>query len=85
MAKTKPVKPVKKHVFKDPNIEDIIEVEIEFMCPKRGKVKQKVKVKKMKKVASGVVKKFMGISSVIDDIEQEDNERLLSAETDTEE
>lgn len=43
-------KKVKKVVFKDPLIEEIVETTIEFICPVRGKVKQKVKVKKIKPV-----------------------------------
>ena len=85
MARPKGAKNVKKHVFKDPTIEDIVEVEVEFMCPKRGLVKQKVKMKKLKKVVDGGPKVFMGASSVIDDLEQEENERLLSTEPDQEE
>lgn len=85
MARPKGAKNVKKHVFKDPMIEEIVEVEVEFMCPKRGLVKQKVKMKRLKKITDSGPKTFMGASSVIDDLEQEENERLLSAEPEPEE
>lgn len=39
----------KKASPKDPMVEEIIEQEIEFICPVRGKVKQKVKIKRLKK------------------------------------
>lgn len=81
----KNVKNVKKHVFQDPTIEDIIEVEVEFVCPKRGLIKQKVKMKKLKKITNSGPRAFIGASSVIDDLEQEETERLLSAEPDPEE
>lgn len=51
-SKSKAVKKPKKVIFDDPLIEDIYETYIEFVCPKRGKVRQKVQVKKYKKVAS---------------------------------
>lgn len=38
----------KKTNKKDPSVEEIVEVEIEYVCPKRGKVKEKVKVKRLK-------------------------------------
>lgn len=73
----------KKHVFQDPSIEEVVEVEIEFTCPVRGKVKQKVKVKKLKKVSTDQ-KIFVGAQSIIDDLEKEEQE-LSSTEPDTEE
>jgi len=85
MARPKGTNKIKKHVFKDPTIEEIVEIEVEFMCPKRGLVKQKVKMKKLKKVVDSGPKTFMGASSVIDDLEQEETERLLSAPPDAEE
>lgn len=32
------------------NVEEVVEVEIEYVCPKRGKVKQRVKMKRLKPV-----------------------------------
>lgn len=46
LKKSKPAKKAQEKV--DPNIERVYEQEIEFMCPVRGLVKQKVKVKKYK-------------------------------------
>ncbi len=86
MARPKGAKNVKKkHVFQDPMVEEIVEVEVEFMCPKRGLVKQKVKMKKLKKVTDAGPRVFVGASSVIDDLEQEENERLLNTDPDPEE
>lgn len=84
MARPKGAKNVKKHVFKDPTVEEIVEVEVEFICPKRGKIKQKVKMKKLKKIVDNGPKVFVGASSVIDDLEQEETERILSTEPDPE-
>ena len=85
MTRPKGTKNVKKHVFKDPTIEEIVEIEVEFMCPKRGLVKQKVKVKRLKSIKDSGPREFIGASSVIDDLEQEENERLLSVEPEPEE
>ena len=85
MARPKGKNNIKKHVFKDPTIEEIVEVEVEFMCPKRGLVKQKVKVKRLKSIKDSGPREFIGASSVIDDLEQEENERFLSVEPEPEE
>lgn len=86
MARPKGAKNVKKHVFKDPTIEEIVEMEIEVKDPLTGKmIKQKVKVKRLKKIVDSGPKVFMGASSVIDDLEQEENERLLTADPEPEE
>jgi hypothetical protein len=54
-------------------------MEIEVKDPVTGKmIKQKVKVKKLKKIVDSSPKVFMGASSVIDDLEKEENEQLLS-------
>lgn len=79
MARPKGTKKVKKHVFQDPTIEEIVEMEIEVKDPVTGKmIKQKVKVKKLKKIVDNGPRVFMGASSVIDDLEKEENERILS-------
>ena len=76
-------KATKKHVFKDPTVEEIVEMEIEVRDPLTGKmIKQKVKVKKLKKVKTEE-KVFVGAQSIIDDLEKEDNE-LTSTEPDPE-
>lgn len=86
MARPKGAKNVKKHVFKDPTIEEIVEMEIEVKDPVTGKIiKQKVKVKKLKRITDTGPKVFMGATSVLDDLEQEETERLLNAEPNPEE
>ena len=74
----------KKHVFEDPQVEEIVEVEIDFICPVRGKIKQKVKMKRLKKVTSTHDHKFVGASSIIDDLESKEDD-LSSLNTDPEE
>lgn len=86
MARPKGAKnkaPIKKHVFKDPKVEEIVEVEIEFNCPVRGLIKQKVKMKKMKKVIVDE-RVFVGAQSIIDDLEKEETS-IASTEPDPEE
>lgn len=85
MVRPKGTKNIKKHVFKDPQVQDVVEEWIEYVCPKRGLVRQKVKVKKLKKITDNGLRTFVGASSVIDDLEQEENERLLSADPEPEE
>lgn len=75
-------KPIKKHVFKDPMVEEVVEVEVEFNCPVRGKIKQKVKMKKLKKVKTED-RVFVGAQSIIDDLEKEEQE-LSTTEPDPE-
>jgi hypothetical protein len=45
---TAPVPPAEKKPRKDHRIEEIYEEIVEFICPVRGKVKQKVKIKRLK-------------------------------------
>lgn len=67
-------KAVKKHVFQDPQVEEIVEMEVEVRDPKTGKmIKQKVKVKRLKSVKRDD-KIFVGAQSIIDDIEKEESE-----------
>ena len=75
MAKPKVKKKIKKHVFKDPTIEEIVETEIEFMCPIRGLIKQKVKVKRLKKLS---VDYRSPIKAVQDDLDALDKETDLT-------
>ncbi len=83
MARPKGAKNVKKHVFKDPTIEAVVEMEIEVKDPLTGKmIKQIVKVKKLKALKREE-KVFMGASSIIDDLEKEEQE-LASSEPETE-
>jgi hypothetical protein len=49
MARPKKAAVVKKQKpKKDPRIQQVYEEEVTFMCPKRGLVKQKVKIKRYK-------------------------------------
>lgn len=83
MARPKGAKNIKKHVFKDATIEEVVEMEIEVKDPKTGKmIKQKVKVKRLKALKREE-KVFMGASSIIDDLEKEEQE-LASSEPDIE-
>lgn len=66
----------KKHVFQDPEVEEIVEVEIDFVCPVRGKIKQKVKMKRLKKIKTEQ-KVFVGAQSIIDDIEAKEDDLSL--------
>ena len=61
----------KKHVFKDPMVEEIVEEWVEFNCPKRGKVRQLVKVKRLKKVSTES-KVFVGAQSIVDELESKE-------------
>jgi len=76
MARPKGAKNKKKHVFQDPQVEEIIEQEVEFICPIRGKVKQKVKVKRLKKVTHEQ-KVFIGAQSIIEDLEAKEEDLSL--------
>jgi hypothetical protein len=68
----------KKIVFQDPTIEEIVEMEVEVKDPVTGKmIKQKVKVKRLKAIKREE-KIFVGASSVIDDIEKEEQEIISS-------
>lgn len=84
MGRTKGAINRKKHVFKDPTIEEVVEMEIEVKDPKTGKmIKQIVKIKRLKALKREE-KVFMGASSIMDDLEKEEQELALS-EPDTEE
>lgn len=79
-AKNKTV--VKKHVFKDPMVEEIVEMEIEVKDPLTGKmIKQKVKVKRLKRVVYEQ-KAFVGAQSIIDDLEKDDSNIVNSESED---
>jgi hypothetical protein len=78
MARQKNTKRKKKHVFEDPQIEEIVEVEIEYICPKRGKVKQKVKMKKLKPVKVNCIQQI----STSDEVEKIDEDQSLSIYSD---
>ena len=83
MARPKGVKNKKKHVFQDPQIEEIVEEWVEYTCPKRGKVRELIKIKKLKKVKVDQ-KVFVGAKDIIDDLESQE-EDISSTEIDSEE
>lgn len=74
MARPKGAKNIKKTIFPDPQVEEIIEEWVEFMCPKRGLVRQKVKVKRLKKVTHDPHRKFVGAKDIIDDLEAKEED-----------
>lgn len=85
MARPKGAKNKKtNHVFKDPMVEEIVEEWVEFQCPKRGLVRQKVKVKRLKKITHDPHRVFIGGTDIIDDLEKEEQE-LSALEPDPEE
>lgn len=83
MARPKGAKNKKKHVFQDPQIEEIVEEWVEYTCPKRGKVRELIKIKKLKKVKVDQ-KVFVGAKDIIDDLESQE-EDISSTEIDSEE
>jgi len=65
--------PAKKPV-KDPRIEEIYEEEVTFVCPTRGKITQKVKIKRFRATASNEhVKHILQSSDSIDRLEEQDD------------
>jgi hypothetical protein len=74
MARPKGAKNKPKKVEKfDPNVEEIVEEWVEFTCPVRGKVRQKVKIKRLKRVTSDQ-RAFIGGRDIIDDIEAKEDD-----------
>lgn len=65
-------------------VEELVEQEIEFVCPKRGKVKQKVLVKKLRPVTVEDVKTVF-IEDVVLNIEKQVEEEELEDEHESEE
>lgn len=58
----------------DPRIEEVYEQEVTFHCPKRGLVKQKVKIKKYKTVVEADPKHTIKPENdVIEKLENEDD------------
>jgi hypothetical protein len=63
-----------KKISKDPRIEEIYEQEVTFECPVRGKVTQKVKIKRYRATASNEgVKHVLKSSDSIDSLEEHDD------------
>lgn len=50
MARPKGIKNKKSAQSANPMVEEILEIEVEYVCPKRGKVKEKVKMKRLKPI-----------------------------------
>ncbi len=74
MARTKGSKnKTKKTTDKDPMVEEIVTEEIEFNCPIRGKVKQKVKVKRLKKVNTDSRPIMNASQDAVDALDREDD------------
>lgn len=57
---------------KEDLIEEIVETEIEFVCPKRGKIKQKVKVKRLKSIKMNVVQPVSTSDKLLSIVENQD-------------
>lgn len=82
MARTKGSKNKdKKLVDKDPMVEEIVTEEIEFNCPIRGKVKQKVKVKRLKKVNTDSRPIMNATQDAVDALDREDDGLTIYDET----
>lgn len=74
-AKAKPTKvekPEDKKPRKDPRIEEIYEDTVSFMCPVRGLITQKVKIKRFKSFGEQAKHVLTG-SEVVDKIEEQDD------------
>lgn len=69
---------------KDPRVKEIYEEEIEFMCPIRGLVKQKVKVRKFRPLGFEQ-RQLMGNSDTLADIESKDDGLSIYSEDDVKE
>jgi hypothetical protein len=68
---------------KDPRIQEIFEEEIEYMCPVRGLVKQKVKVRKFKPLSSQVLQPIAA-GDPLADIESKDDGLSIYSEDEPE-
>jgi hypothetical protein len=58
---------------KDPMVEEIVEIEVEFNCPINGRMVQKVKVKRLKSVATGPVFVVSSSNEEIDTLDKIDD------------
>ena len=64
----------KKKPIKDPRIEEIYEQEVTFNCPVRGKITQKVKIKRFRATASNEYSKhILQSNDSIDRLEEKDD------------
>jgi len=86
MAKKKKIKEKAKVAAakKDPRIEETYDEVITFMCPKRGLVKQKVKVKRYRATASVDVKNVLAGTELDDILEEKDDGMAIYSDGDAE-
>ena len=87
MAKKKKLKEKTKVAAtakKDPRIEETYDEVITFMCPKRGLVKQKVKVKRYRATASVDVKNVLSGTELEDILEEKDDGMSIYSDGDAE-
>lgn len=66
-------KSVKAPIKRDPLLENEFETVIEFDCPVRGRVKQKVKVKKYKTSSTEPMTNIVTASDTISELEEDDS------------
>jgi hypothetical protein len=75
--KKKPVNVLKKDEpkkpRKDPRIQEVYEEEVEFICPVRGKVKQKVKIKRFKSLGDQAPRHQLLSNDSMDKLEENDD------------
>lgn len=72
MARPKKASKAKKQAPKDPRVEETYEEEVEFICPVRGKIRQKVKIKRFKSLIPDS-RTIVSSKSEIDAIEEKDD------------
>ena len=70
--KTISSKAVKKERL-DPRIEEIYEKEVEFICPMRGLVKQKVKIKRFKSLMQTTTVHTVPTTDTLNELESQDD------------
>jgi hypothetical protein len=73
-SKSKVAKPAPQKPRKDPRVQEVYEEEVSFMCPVRGLVKQKVKIKRFKPLAEQESKHLIAsVSELVDKLEEKDD------------
>jgi hypothetical protein len=66
---------------KEPELSEVYETEIEFTCPVRGLVKQKVKVKRYKSVSNQPVEDILPSKNIADKLDQKYSGLILEDES----
>ena len=79
---SKPKQPKEPKERKDPRVQEVYEEEIEFTCPVRGRVKQKVKVKRYKTLGEMMTRNVVYGSDSIDRLEEKDDGLNIYSGTD---